>query len=150
MTAPKLSQRARDYLARAALSQGVYLALVEDALSLLPAADLCRAGTLEPLESYLTGKDIAAKSGTSLTAVRGDLRRLEHFGWVRPGTPRLLGTRDGLDLFLLADVAAHNATGATRLISREVLHRVGPVQAPPAADTPEPGAVRGPSRKWVR
>lgn len=150
MTNAKLSVRARDYLGRVALSQGVYLALMEDALSLLPAADVCRRGTLEPLESYLTGLDLARKLGVGLSTIRGDLRRLERFGWVRPGSPRVLGTRDGHDLFLLADVAAHNETGATHLISREVLRKAGPgAVVPPVLDAPDPGAVRGPGRKWM-
>lgn len=149
MPKPKLSNRARDYLARMTLSQGTFLALMEDALSLLPAADVCRADALEPLESFLTGLDLARKLGVGLSTARADLRRLERFGWTRSISPRLLGHRKGHDLFLLADVSAHNETGMLGLITREVLQKVGPhTVAAPATD--EPGTARGPGRKWVR
>ena len=67
------------------------------------------------------------------------------WGWVttRKRAWRYLGRRKDNRLFLLADLAARNATGEERLVSREVLGIT--IEAPPVGEV---DVRRGAGRRW--
>lgn len=135
----------RDYLAAAASSRALYRAIVEDALTFLAPADESRTD-LEPLESFDTLNKLAEKLGVSRSTVQGDLRRLENFGWVGGGRPRLVGHREGSTFHLLADVRGREETGEKTLVSRSILSDI--IAAPGPAEAPKPTTGTGLSRKW--
>lgn len=159
MTADNLPAAARDYLAKVTTSRALYRAMFQEAIGLLrPVSSV--SGEPERLESFRAAGSFARELAVGTSTARGDLQRLLNFGWITLGakpTPRLLGHREGIAIYLIADAQAHAATGADRLVSRVVLAGLGvdssvAVMADPsrqALSRETPADVgRGPARRW--
>lgn len=134
---------AKGYLASSVLARPVYLTLWDAALSVLPP-------TIEGdnnVECYYTARDLSKQLGTMTpSVVQNYLRWLVNWGWItnRKGSWRYLGRRCAGTWFLLADLAAKNATGEERLVSREVLGVT--LEAPPVTEFT---VKRRAAREWT-
>jgi hypothetical protein len=135
----------KDYLAQLVQSRALYRAMLQEALSLLPAKGTDK---LEPLESFTALATFAKQLNVSRKTLAADMRRLEHFKWVQiDGEVRVLGRRDAEGVYLIADLAAQNATGDPRLVSDLVVPDILRVKAAVKDDT---SAHRtGLGRRWT-
>lgn len=127
--------RAGAYLASVAASRALYRLLLEDALSLLPTSP---NGKPERVETFMSLAAIVRTLKVSRSTVQGDMRRLENYGWVVEREPRLLGHREGSEVFLIADDAARDATGEALVVSRLVVADI--VTPKPMDPQPDPRA----------
>lgn len=150
----QLSRVAQDYLARIAPSRALYRALYQEALGLL-RPDSSPLHGLERMESFASIAKLARGLSVGTSTARGDLQRLVNFGWVileKAPTPRLLGHREGVAIYLTADAVALAATSEDRLVSRIVLAGLEPpvaISASPSAPAADPGLPgRGVGRRW--
>lgn len=134
---------AKDYLANSVLARPIYHTLWDAALSVLPP----NIAGEDNVECYYTARDLSKQLGTMTpSVVQNNLRWLANWGWIaiRKGSWRYLGRRCAGNWFLLADLAAMNATGETRLISREVLGIT--LEAPPVTAAT---VKRRAAREWT-
>lgn len=135
-----------EYLGKLYTSRALYKLLFEEAISVLPplAPD---DEKLWKLESIRSQRDLGGMLGVSPSTVAIDLKLLENWGWLQKkrGSLRVLGTRQGSALYLIADSAAEAATGVPGLVSLEVLGVTREVQDAKAEATE---FTRGPAREW--
>ena len=132
---------ARDYIAHAVNARPIFVELFQAAALLIPPMP----GAYN-VECHYTARDLATRfPGRSISIIRNELRWLTNWQWLqdRPGNIRFLGRKDGLNFHLLADIAALQATGEERLISREILGIKLDVPAMAPDDV-----ARGPNRRW--
>lgn len=133
-----------EYTKRAATARVVYEHLFQQAVSVLPP--MLTEG--DNVECYYTMTDLAAVlPGWSKSQVANQITWLRNWGWIekRGRSTHYLGRRDERGRFLLiADLAAFNATGEQRVVSRLILSIV-------IEDAPEPtleNTRRGAARQW--
>lgn len=139
-----MSLSADDYIKLAAQARACYAALFEAATLALPI----NVAGQHNIECHFSARDLVAKlPGRSVSVVRNEIKWLIVNGWVIERTSRsvkFLGRRlDGV-MHLLADVAAKQATGEDRLVSRSILN----ITLPGAPATPE-STKRGTGRRWT-
>ena len=134
---------ADDYIKLAAQARACYVALFEAATQALPI----NVGGEHNVECYFSARDLAEKlPGRSASVVRNELRWLINNSWIldRPRSVKFLGRRiDGV-FHLMSDVAAMQATGAERVVSRTILNI-----ALPGAPVTDATTKRGTARQWT-
>jgi len=135
----------REYIAHAANARPIYVELFHAAVVLIPPIP----GDYN-VECHYTARDLAKHFAgrRSVSVIRNELQWLLNWRWIteitdRPGNIRFLGRKEGLNFHLQADVAAYQATGVERLVSRDVLGIK--LEAPPMSPD---DVSRGPNRRW--
>lgn len=113
-----------EYLKRAVNASPIFKILWEQAVMLLPPVDPEGGSNVEVFFSASDLSD-AMDGARTVSNLRNELTWLQNWGWIktRKGTSRrYLGRRtpDGT-FYLLADLAAKDATGEARLVSRVLL-----------------------------
>lgn len=114
-------QAAGDYLNQLAASWPLYRALYANAIDVMPPVQEAAGDCRERISCGLALRTIAKALDVSPSTAGHDLRRLLAYRWVQDKRERRLGCRVGAEVHLLADVAAEEATGEERLVSRRIL-----------------------------
>jgi len=137
-----------EYLACAVNARAVYEALWEAATATLPPD--ASQGT-HIVSCYYTAKDLVAKlPGRTVSIIRNELVWLVNWGWIESNSrrpDRHLGRLVDGTYYLLADLAARNATGVPRLISKEILG-FDYLEADKPPEVTHSLAARGATRQW--
>jgi len=136
-----------EYLNKLYSSRSLFKLLFEEAISVLPPL-VPDDDTLWDLVSIRSQRDLSKKLDVSPSTVAIDLERLKNWGWIQlrgRSSRRMLGTRQGSQVFLMADSAAEVATGVSGLVAREVLGVAREVQEAKAEATE---FTHGPARVW--
>lgn len=131
-----------DYIKLAAQARACYVVLFEAATLALPIHVIGEHN----VECHFSATDLVAKlPGRSVSIVRNEVRWLVANGWLldRRNSVKFLGRRIDGNFHLMADVAAKQATGEDRVVSRLVLN----ITLPGAPATPE-SVKRGVARRW--
>lgn len=136
-----------EYLNKLYSSRPLFKLLFDEAISVLPPL-VPDDETLWDLASIRSQRDLAKLLGLSPSTVAIDLERLKNWGWLQlrgRSSRRLLGTRQGSQVYLMADSAAEVATGVSGLVSREILGVTRELQEAKAEATE---FTHGPARVW--